>query len=54
VADRKLKPPQKLKIPESHSAREKKRMAAFNKRIMKAVEDQFKRNKLPRPPEKVK
>jgi hypothetical protein len=50
VADPKPKPG-KLKIPESHSAREKRKRDAFNKRIMKAVEDQFARQRLPRPPD---
>lgn len=46
------KPP-KMKIPKSHSQKEKERMDRFNKRIMNAVAEQFERNRLPRPPAKV-
>jgi hypothetical protein len=54
VPETEVKPPPKLKVPENPAARRRRQHKEFNARIMKAVENQFKRNKLPRPPDKVK
>jgi hypothetical protein len=43
----------KIERPEKPTARKRRKHKEFNVRIMKAVEEQFKRNKIPRPPEKV-